>query len=303
MEVMPARHVAAPAHFDPAVKKPTNPHSYKNQFRYVEDEEAIEMFFSNHTEGGEKPYMNQLSAIKRRERVVFELKLDDLFAPKTPMHHERFQQLPQRIETAVSSYVEHISRVIDRLLSQLPEPPQDAYEKDTFDFLVEKDAERQRQQGADAVSGVPVQFKRRYRVVIRPATLSKKWRQVRELTADCIGKLTVLCGMCVTASPVKPKIQVASFICDRCNECVYQEVVGSKYSPLSACPSEICKANRNTGNLFFEPRASKFTEYQELRVQELPQFVPKGCVPRSTKVVLEGGAAGKASPGSTIYVT
>eukprot|EP01061_Rhynchopus_euleeides_P034137 TRINITY_DN57853_c0_g1_i1.p1 TRINITY_DN57853_c0_g1~~TRINITY_DN57853_c0_g1_i1.p1 ORF type:complete len:765 (+),score=325.89 TRINITY_DN57853_c0_g1_i1:150-2444(+) len=289
------------------VKKPAalapNLQAYKDQFRYIEDEEALIDFFKNFKNVSGAHYMNQVRAIKSRKKDTFVLDVDDLLYDNGKYGtSERIVGLAQRVETVATSYIEHISRAVDKLLKDEPEP-EESYKTDCFDFLIRKDTERVQQQGSDAKSAIPNQILRRYRVVLTPSAINNDKLQVRQLSALRLGKLSILSGMCVGASPVKPKVLVATYLCEQCNECIYQEVVGMKYNPVQQCPSNICKANGNRGKVFLEYRATKFTQYQELRIQELPQFVPKGCVPRSLKVVLEGSLCGLVSPGSVVDIT
>eukprot|EP01064_Diplonema_japonicum_P033743 TRINITY_DN6741_c0_g2_i1.p1 TRINITY_DN6741_c0_g2~~TRINITY_DN6741_c0_g2_i1.p1 ORF type:complete len:620 (+),score=123.57 TRINITY_DN6741_c0_g2_i1:52-1911(+) len=288
--------------FSPVKKIPNSSTGYKAQYRFVEDEEAVAEFMKTFTDLAGKKYMHQIKEIKSRKRDMFELHLDDMVECEKHLQHDRIGGLAARIENCATSYIEHISRAVDRLVKEAEEPSEGTYETDAFDFLVKQHAERSQQEGSGDCS-IPSQFTRRYRVVIHPTKLRYRQRQVRQLTADCVGKLTVLSGMCITVSPQKPRILVSTYVCERCNECVYQEVVGMKYSPLGLCPSAICKANASRGKLVFESRASKFTEYQELRIQELPQHVPKGCVPRCMKVVLEGTMVGTVPPGAAVNIT
>ena len=293
---------------DPVKKpEPTLPKSiqeYKEQYRYVEDEEALQEFFKNFKDVSGEPYMRQIADIKARKSDIFTVTVDDMLYDNGKFSSsDRMVGLAQRIENVATSYIEHISRVVDKLLLAEAEPAEGTYKKDSFDFLITKDNERVQQQGADARSAVPNQIVRRYRVHLRPSAVNNEKKQVRGLGSRCLGKLSVLSGMTVAASPVKPKVLVATYLCDTCNECIYQEVVGMSYNPVQTCPSNICKQNASRGKIFLEYRGTKFTQFQELRMQELPQFVPKGCVPRSIKVMLEGSLCGQVSPGAVVDLT
>eukprot|EP01063_Lacrimia_lanifica_P035277 TRINITY_DN6693_c0_g1_i1.p1 TRINITY_DN6693_c0_g1~~TRINITY_DN6693_c0_g1_i1.p1 ORF type:complete len:786 (+),score=364.40 TRINITY_DN6693_c0_g1_i1:65-2422(+) len=276
--------------------------SYKEQFKFLEDEEVLRDFFQTFKcPTGGLGYADQVNQINTRARKVFHVKLDDFLAAVGP-NSDAVQAVSFRIEASVMSYQEHISRVVDRMLAALPAPPAGTYELDSFDFLIDQDAQKTREAGPTAVSPIPSDLSRRYHVIVHPFTAGLEKRQVRGLTANFVGRLAVLSGMCVSVSPPKPRLVVATYVCERCDQCVYQEVKGMKYTPVSQCPSEQCKINASRGKLFFEPRVSRFVEYQELRVQELPQFVPKGCVPRSLKVTVEGPICGTVAPGANINI-
>lgn len=86
------------------------------------------------------------------------------------------------------------------------------------------------------------------------------------------------------ASDVKPHITVCTYTCDVCGSEVYQDVVGSQFMPLVHCVSQRCVENKSGGKINMQTRGSKFSKYQELRVQELPDQVPVGHIPRSATV-------------------
>lgn len=54
--------------------------------------------------------------------------------------------------------------------------------------------------------------------------------------------------------------------------------------PLQKCPSQRCRDNNSAGQLHMQTRGSRFMKYQEIRVQELPDQVPVGHIPRSMTV-------------------
>ena len=51
-----------------------------------------------------------------------------------------------------------------------------------------------------------------------------------------------------------------------------------------------------------QTRGSKFTKYQELRVQELPEQVPVGAIPRSMLIIARGEATRTTIPGDIVDV-
>lgn len=55
--------------------------------------------------------------------------------------------------------------------------------------------------------------------------------------------------------------------------------------------------------MHMQTRTSKFLRYQELRVQELPDQVPTGRIPRSLTVICRADTTRLASPGDIISLT
>ena len=54
--------------------------------------------------------------------------------------------------------------------------------------------------------------------------------------------------------------------------------------PVQLCPSQRCKDDKTRGKLHMQTRGSRFVKYQEVRLQELPDQVPVGHIPRSMTV-------------------
>jgi DNA replication licensing factor MCM7 len=78
------------------------------------------------------------------------------------------------------------------------------------------------------------------------------------------------------------------------------QIDGKTYTPLQKCESEECKANKATGNLYMQTRGSKFDKLQEVRIQELPEQVPVGHIPRSMTIHARGGCTRSCMPGSCV---
>ena len=53
---------------------------------------------------------------------------------------------------------------------------------------------------------------------------------IREVKAECIGKLVKMKGIVTRATEVKPMMQVATYTCDQCGSETYQPVSYCSYS-------------------------------------------------------------------------
>lgn len=82
---------------------------------------------------------------------------------------------------------------------------------------------------------------------------------------------------------------------------IYQEV-GAKdsFTPFAECPSSYCTTNNLHGKLFMQTRGSKFTKYQQVKLQELPDQVPMGSIPRTLSVTVRGELTRIAAPGEMV---
>ncbi|XP_030921558.1 DNA replication licensing factor MCM7 [Geospiza fortis] len=81
------------------------------------------------------------------------------------------------------------------------------------------------------------------------------------------------------------------------------EIEGPTFTPLLLCPSRECQTNRSGGRLYLQSRGSKFTKFQELRIQEHSDQVPVGHLPRSLSLHLSGANTRQAQPGDHVRVT
>ncbi len=126
---------------------------------------------------------------------------------------------------------------------------------------------------------------------------------LRSLKADVIGALVNVRGIVTRVSEVRPIVNVACYICEVCGFEVYQTVNAKIYMPLMDCPSLICKQNRTRGKLVPNNRASKFTPYQEIKIQETSEEIPVGNIPRTFSVVAKGENTRKCSPGDIVLIT
>lgn len=212
-------------------------------------------------------------------------------------------------------YIELISAVIDSLLvedEELKSLEPDAASEDVVDVLVKHRvkhaADSMTQAGADAVEEsevrrmFPSRLLRRYEVVLRPLT-EMGAVPVRDVKAGHIGHLVKVKGICTRVSDVKPMVTVATYTCDVCGWEVYQEVNSKSFTPINKCPTAECAAGNTAGMLRLQTRGSKFVKYQELRIQELPDQVPVGHIPRSITVVAKGERTRSVIPGDIVTVS
>lgn len=135
---------------------------------------------------------------------------------------------------------------------------------------------------------------------------------LRHVRSKSMGRLVTITGMIVKASDVKPMLQVAAYTCDVCGAELYRETHNRRdFMPERICP--VCASGgtaesggpagrRVMGILKLETRGSKFTKFQELKLQELPSQVPMGHIPRSLSVFCRGELTRLASPGDVVTV-
>jgi replicative DNA helicase Mcm len=112
-------------------------------------------------------------------------------------------------------------------------------------------------------------------------------------------KLALVEGIVVRTTQVRPMILKAVFRCRKCLEIVQEEQSGDLMrGPGPTCPS--CK--QKTAWELLEEQC-KFKNTQEARVQERPEDLPPGQLPRYLDVRLEDDIVDSARPGDRVAVT
>lgn len=153
----------------------------------------------------------------------------------------------------------------------------------------------------------PAKLTRRYTLVFKPRTVNAegplKAMSVRQVRGDHLGNLITIRAIATRVSDVKPMVQVSAYTCNRCGCEIFQDIADKQFAPLTVCPSQDCKANQTKGELQQSSRASKFLPFQEIKVQELPEQVPIGQIPRSLTVHAYGCAVRKVNPGDVVDVS
>eukprot|EP00405_Crypthecodinium_cohnii_P016677 CAMPEP_0206447104 /NCGR_PEP_ID=MMETSP0324_2-20121206/16571_1 /ASSEMBLY_ACC=CAM_ASM_000836 /TAXON_ID=2866 /ORGANISM="Crypthecodinium cohnii, Strain Seligo" /LENGTH=795 /DNA_ID=CAMNT_0053915779 /DNA_START=131 /DNA_END=2518 /DNA_ORIENTATION=+ len=155
---------------------------------------------------------------------------------------------------------------------------------------------------AAAKAGLPMRLKNPFDIRFKPRDSSKGIR-MRELQSQAVGALVELDCMVVRSAPVKPRMEVVTYHCEACHGEVFMEVQGDRFKPLKECPSQRCKDNKSPGRLQQMIRTSKFTKFQEIRVQEMSAHVPVGGVPRGMTVLATGDLCRQVLPGDSVTIT
>eukprot|EP00898_Chlorokybus_atmophyticus_P001245 jgi/Chlat1/2120/Chrsp17S02713 len=121
---------------------------------------------------------------------------------------------------------------------------------------------------------------------------------LRGLRSEALGALSAFKATVVRAGEVRPELIAAAF---KCMDCLHQ-VNGVEqqfvFTQPPACPN--C-SNRQRWQLIREECV--FLDWQRLRVQEAPEEVPAGSLPRTMDVILRHEAVEQARPGDRCVFT
>lgn len=123
---------------------------------------------------------------------------------------------------------------------------------------------------------------------------------LRALGSDHIGKLVMVDGIIVRATPVRPMVTRAAFRCKRCGTIQFIDQTGSFLRGPVRCKDPTCG---KPGPFDFVQDQSTFIDSQEVRIQERPEDLPPGQLPRTLTVKLVGkDIVDVARPGDHVSV-
>ncbi len=120
---------------------------------------------------------------------------------------------------------------------------------------------------------------------------------LRKVGQAQLSKLLLVDGIIVRATPVRPLVTRAAFQCRKCNSFTFVEQSG-----LVMREPELCGRCRSK-LLDFAEKQSTFINSQELRMQERPEDLPPGQLPRAIDVKLFEDLVDVARPGDRISLT
>jgi replicative DNA helicase Mcm len=122
----------------------------------------------------------------------------------------------------------------------------------------------------------------------------------RRLGSTLIGNLVMVEGIVVRSSPVRPMVMQGAFKCKRCGTIMPVTQTGQFLKAPFACSSPECQSK---GPFDFVQEESTFIDSQDLRIQERPEDLPPGQLPRTLNVKLVGSEiVDVARPGDHVAI-
>jgi replicative DNA helicase Mcm len=109
--------------------------------------------------------------------------------------------------------------------------------------------------------------------------------QLRKLGSAHIGRLVMVEGIVVRSTPMRPMVMKATFKCKRCGEITAEIQTGQFLKAPFVCSNPSCGMK---GMFDFVQEESTFIDSQDLRMQERPEDLPPGQLPRTLHVKLIG---------------
>ncbi len=207
---------------------------------------------------------------------------------KQDKYRERLSKMAITNSTSLVVDFEHLMVFDMALAENLREKPDEYLEhmnKAAYSQLEIEDSEY-----AEKIEGVTV----RLRNLPEPTHL-------RMLGATNIGKLVMVEGIIVRATPVQPQVMRAAFKCKRCGETAYVDQSGPFLRAPLRCEIPQCQSR---GPFDFLQEGSTFIDYQQIRIQERPEDLPPGQLPRTLNVkLISRDLVDKARPGDHVAIT
>ncbi|ALU11327.1 Minichromosome maintenance protein MCM [Ignicoccus islandicus DSM 13165] len=140
-----------------------------------------------------------------------------------------------------------------------------------------------------------------YKVNLRFTNLDEKVR-LREIRDVHISKLIMFEGILVRTTQVKERIKKAYFRCEACGTVfpVPQDDIYLK--PPLQCPNEECPKRSGPFTFLSDHPDNEYVNWQLMVVQEKPEELPAGQLPRSIEVIVEDDLVDVARPGDKVTV-
>jgi len=133
------------------------------------------------------------------------------------------------------------------------------------------------------------------RLRVRFRKLPEK-HSLRKIGSENIGRLLSIDGIIVRSTSVKPLLLKAAFQCRKCNAMSYIEQAGTLMRGPGVC------AHCRSKIFEFMEKMSTFMNSQEIRIQERPEDLPPGQLPRAVDIKLSEDLVDIARPGDRVSI-
>ena len=123
---------------------------------------------------------------------------------------------------------------------------------------------------------------------------------IRKIRAENVGNFIQVDGLLKRVGEVKPELKEAVFKCLRCGEENRVPQIDEVYREPLACENPNC-GKRGPFKLVIE--SSEFRDWQSLMLQERPEELRGGQIPRLIDVIVKDDFVDKAVPGNRVVIT
>ncbi|MGD2249778.1 MAG: LAGLIDADG family homing endonuclease [Candidatus Methanofastidiosia archaeon] len=124
--------------------------------------------------------------------------------------------------------------------------------------------------------------------------------EIRDLRSEHINKLIQIEGVVRRISEVKPEIVEAVFECQRCGQLVIVEQDSHIFKKPTVCSNPACGRQ---GPFQLLEDQSKFVDWQSVRIQERPERLRGGKMPRAVNAIIRDDIVDRAQAGNRVNIT
>ncbi|MFX0028999.1 MAG: hypothetical protein ACFE8B_07310, partial [Candidatus Hermodarchaeota archaeon] len=137
---------------------------------------------------------------------------------------------------------------------------------------------------------------------VRVSTRDKKcplYKPLRGLRAENIDNLIWSNGILVRCSTIRPKLIKATFECVLCGSKFEVIQLTSRIKWPNFCINKRCKA-KSQSDFRLVSKNSEFIDWQSIMIQEIPEDLPPGRIPRSVQAILTHDLVDTVKPGDRL---
>jgi len=124
---------------------------------------------------------------------------------------------------------------------------------------------------------------------------------IRKLRSKNIDKLVGFKGILVRISTVRPKLVKAQFQCNLCGTQFDIDQLTSRIRWARSCTKQGCHAKAQSDFRLIS-KTSEFIDWQSITIQEMPEDLPPGRIPRSVQAILKYDLVDTVKPGDRLKV-
>ncbi|MFX0070864.1 MAG: minichromosome maintenance protein MCM [Candidatus Hermodarchaeota archaeon] len=124
---------------------------------------------------------------------------------------------------------------------------------------------------------------------------------IRGLKSKYIDKLVCFNGILVRISTIRPKLINAHYECNLCGAIIVIPQFSAKIRWPKFCTNKRCKAKAQSDFKLLS-KTSEFIDWQSIMIQEVPEDLPPGRIPRSVQGILTYDLVDSVKPGDRIKI-
>ena len=126
---------------------------------------------------------------------------------------------------------------------------------------------------------------------------------LRQLRSIHLGNLIAIEGIIIRQSVVKPLLVEGVFQCNDCDEIIRINQEGGIYKEPGMCLNPNCMKKGKKGSFKLLTEISTYTDHQTITVQERPETLPPGQIPRNVPARLLGDLVDEVRAGDRAVVS